>query len=94
VSDMTSIKFIARLLLVCAMLAASVGAMAAAAAKSDGQSDWEKTLAAATKKAQVTVYGPPAISYQHAIAAFQSSFPKIKLNYRGSSGHPLVLRLH
>jgi hypothetical protein len=62
------------------MLAAGVEAMAAAAAKSDWQSESEKTLAAATKEGQVTVYGPPAISYQHAIGAFQSSFPKIKLN--------------
>jgi hypothetical protein len=31
------------------MLAAGVEAMAAAAAKSDWQSEWEKTLAAATK---------------------------------------------
>jgi hypothetical protein len=62
------------------MLAAGVEAMAAAAAKSDWQSKWEKTLAAATKEGQVTVYGPPAISNQHAIGAFQSSFPKNKLN--------------
>jgi hypothetical protein len=76
------------------MSAAGVETMAAAAAKSDWQSEWEKTLAAATKEGQVTVYGPPAISYQHAIGAFQSFFPKIKPNYRGSSGHPLVFRLH
>lgn len=76
------------------MSAAGVETMAAAAAKSDWQSEWEKTLAAATKEGQVTVYRPPAISYQHAIVAFQSSFPKIKPNYRGSSGHPLVFRLH
>lgn len=73
------------------MSAAGVETMAAAAAKSDWQSEWEKTLAAATKEGQVTVYGPPAISYQHAIGAFQGSFPKIKPNYRGSSGHPIGL---
>ena len=40
------------------------------------------------------VYGPPAISYQHTTGAFQSSFPKIKLDSRRSSGRPLVFRLH
>jgi hypothetical protein len=65
------------------MSAAGVETMAAAAAKSDWQSEWEKTLVAATKEGQVTVYGPPAISHQHAIGAFQSSFPKIKPNTEG-----------
>jgi hypothetical protein len=27
------------------------------------------------KEVQGTVYGPPAVRYQHAIGAFQSSFP-------------------
>ena len=48
--------------------------------------DWEKTVAAAEKEAQVTVYGPPGTTYQNAITAFQDAYPKIKLVYVSGSG--------
>lgn len=54
------------------MSAAGVETMAAPQQNRTGSRSGRKTLAAATKEGQVTVYGPPAISYQHAIGAFQS----------------------
>jgi iron(III) transport system substrate-binding protein len=58
----------------------------AAAAKPEWQAEWDRTLAAAEKEGQVTVYGPPGTTYQDALSAFQSSFPKIKLVYVAGSG--------
>ena len=63
------------------------------AANPDWQADWDKTLAAAEKEAQVTVYGPPGIAYQNALGAFQDSFPKIKLVYVAGSGTNNAQRL-
>ncbi|HEX9661469.1 MAG TPA: extracellular solute-binding protein [Candidatus Binatia bacterium] len=48
--------------------------------------EWEKALAAAEKEGQVTIYGPPGITYQNAIGAFQEAYPKIKLIYVPGSG--------
>ena len=65
---------------------AGYDAMAASAPRSDWQAEWEKTVAAAEKEGQVTIYGPPGTNYQNAIGAFQNSFPKIKLVYVPGSG--------
>ncbi len=62
-------------------------------AAADWRQDWEKTAAAAEKEGQVTVYSPPGINYQNAIAAFQDSFPKIKLVYVPGSGTNNAQRL-
>jgi ABC-type Fe3+ transport system substrate-binding protein len=43
-------------------------------------------LAGAEKEGQVTVYAPPGKQYQDALAAFQQSQPRIKLNYIPGSG--------
>ncbi|MBM4259816.1 MAG: extracellular solute-binding protein [Deltaproteobacteria bacterium] len=64
-----------------------------AAAAPSWQAEWEKTLAAAEKEGQVTVYGPPGINYQDAIGSFQNSFPKIKLVYVAGSGTVNAQRL-
>lgn len=55
--------------------------------------EWEKLVAAAEKEGQVTVYGPPGITYQNAIGAFQDTFPKIKLVYVPGSGTNNAQRL-
>ena len=68
------------------MLLLGVTESSAGAAKPEWQAEWDKTLAAAEKEGQVTVYGPPGTTYQDAISAFQSSFPKIKLVYVSGSG--------
>jgi iron(III) transport system substrate-binding protein len=52
----------------------------------DWKKEWEKTLAAAEKEGQVTVYGPPGTQYQEAIGTFQPAFPKIRLSYVPGSG--------
>jgi iron(III) transport system substrate-binding protein len=57
------------------------------------QQDWAKLVAAAEKEGQVTVYGPPGVTYQNAIGAFQSSRPKIKLVYVPGSGTDNAQRL-
>ena len=54
------------------MSTAGVETMAAAAAKSDWQSEWKENSCRRDQRGQVTAYGPPAISYPHAIGAFQS----------------------
>lgn len=60
--------------------------IAAVAPKLDWQAEWEKTLAAAEKEGQVTLYGPPGTNYQNAIGAFQDAYPKIKFVYVPGSG--------
>lgn len=56
------------------------------AAQSDWKREWKKSLAAAEKEGQVTVYGPPGIQYQEAIRSFQEAYSKIKLVYVPGSG--------
>jgi iron(III) transport system substrate-binding protein len=65
----------------------------AAKSAADWKTDWEKTVAAAEKEGQVTVYGPPAIDYQNAIGVFQTAYPKIKLVYVPGSGSNNAQRL-
>jgi len=57
-----------------------------AGAQAGWKQEWEKTLAAAEKEGQVTVYGPPGTQYQDAIGSFQPAFPKIRLSYVPGSG--------
>lgn len=77
-----------------ALLFLGVAAMQAfTATMPSWQADWEKTLAAAEKEGQVTVYGPPGIKHQDAVGSFQNSFPKIKLVYVAGSGTVNAQRL-
>jgi len=55
--------------------------------------EWERTIVAAEKEGQVTVYGPPGITYQNAIGAFQDAFPKVKLVYVPGAGNNNAQRL-
>jgi iron(III) transport system substrate-binding protein len=64
-----------------------------AAEKADWRLEWQRTVEAAEREGQVTVYGPPGISYQNAIRAFESSYPKIKLLYVPGSGSDNAQRL-
>jgi iron(III) transport system substrate-binding protein len=77
-------------------LTIATGAVAnamAAAPKSEWQLEWERSVAAAEKEGQVTLYGPPGITYQNAIGAFKDAFPKIKLVYIPGSGTNNAQRL-
>jgi ABC-type Fe3+ transport system substrate-binding protein len=51
---------------------------AAAASSPAGQNEWEKTLEAAKKEGQVSVYTKSG--YDKAFAAFQKKYPEIKVN--------------
>jgi iron(III) transport system substrate-binding protein len=68
-------------------------ALVEASPAQDWKGDWERAVAGAEKEGQVTIYGPPGITYQNAIMAFQSSFPKIKLVYVPGSGTNNAQRL-
>jgi iron(III) transport system substrate-binding protein len=67
--------------------------MAAQGGRTDWQGEWEKLIAGAQKEGQVTIYGPPGVTYQNAIGAFQESQPKIKLVYVPGSGTDNAQRL-
>ena len=78
-------------------LVASVGALLITVLPGMGfaqsPQEWETLVAAAEKEGQVTIYGPPGITYQNAIGAFQRAFPKIKLVYVPGSGTNNAQRL-
>jgi iron(III) transport system substrate-binding protein len=63
-----------------------IGLVGNSVAQSDWKQEWEKTLAAAEKEGQVTVYGPPGRPYEDAIGAFPTAHPKINLVYVPGSG--------
>ncbi len=86
-------KLIAQNLIISAILLIGAEALAAGAPKQEWQIEWEKTIATAEKEGRVTVYGPPGITYQNAIGAFQDSFPKIKFVYVPGSGTNNAQRL-
>lgn len=49
------------------------------AAESDADAKWQKTLAAAKKEGQVTIYGGEEITHPEIIAAFNKRYPDIKV---------------
>ena len=65
----------------------------AADAKPGWEAEWQKTVAAAEKEGQLTVYGPPVKVYQDAVMTFQQAYPKIKINYTPGSGSNNAQRL-
>lgn len=67
-------------------LAMLLVALLAQSAAAQWRAEWDKSIAAAEKEGQVTVYGPPGTTYQNAIGAFQDAFPKIKLVYVPGAG--------
>ena len=75
------------------MLALLVTVQFAANVAAQWRQEWDKTIAAAEKEGQVTVYGPPGITHQNAIGAFQEAFPKIKLVYGPGAGNNNAQRL-
>ena len=61
-------------------------ALGSGTGRAQSPQEWSKAVAAAEKEGQVTVYGPPGVTYQNAIAAFQDAHPKIRLVYVPGSG--------
>jgi ABC-type Fe3+ transport system substrate-binding protein len=65
----------------------------AASAHADWKQDWEKTLAAAEKEGEVSIYGQSRAGVGKAILAFQEAYPKIKINFVGGSGSNLAKKI-
>jgi iron(III) transport system substrate-binding protein len=64
-----------------------------AAVRADWKQDWEKTVAAAEKEGEVTIYGQSRAGVGKAILAFKDAYPKIKLNLVGGSGSDLAKKI-
>lgn len=59
----------------------------------DWKQDWEKTVAAAEKEGEVTIYGQSRAGVGKAIMAFKDAYPKIKINFVGGSGSDLAKKI-
>ena len=59
----------------------------------DWKQDWEKTVAAAEKEGEVTIYGQSRAGVGKAIMAFKNAYPKIKINFVGGSGSDLAKKI-
>jgi iron(III) transport system substrate-binding protein len=65
-----------------------------AAGQTSWQKEWETTLAAAEKEAQVSIAGPPGDAFREAIVTgFGKLYPKIKVELLGGSGGDKVARI-
>src|SRR5437867_3720345 len=74
----------------CLVLLCAVHAAHAAQAKPDWQQEWEKTLEAAKKEGQVTIY---ISGYEAVLPHFEKEFPEIKLTAVTARGNQLGQRL-
>jgi iron(III) transport system substrate-binding protein len=58
------------------------------------QAEWDKALAAAKQEGKVTVIGGPGDTYREAlVAAFEKSYPAIKVEYTGASPRDFAAKL-
>lgn len=64
-----------------------------AQAQSEWKREWEKSLAAAEKEGEVTIYGQARRGVAKAIESFSSTYPRIKLNFTGGSGSDLAKKI-
>ena len=65
----------------------------AASVHGDWKQDWEKTVAAAEKEGEVSIYGQPRAGVGKAILSFKDAYPKIKINFVGGSGSDLAKKI-
>jgi hypothetical protein len=61
--------------------------------RGDWKQDWDKTVAAAEKEGEVTIYGQSRAGVGKAILAFKDVYPKIKINFIGGSGSDLAKKI-
>jgi len=61
--------------------------------RGDWKQDWDKTVAAAEKEGEVTIYGQSRAGVGKAILAFKDAYPKIKINFIGGSGSDLAKKI-
>ena len=59
----------------------------------DWKQEWDKTVAAAEKEGEVTIYGQSRAGVGKAILAFKDAYPKIKINFVGGSGSDLAKKI-
>ena len=59
----------------------------------DWKQDWEKTVAAAEKEGEVTLYAQSRAGVGKALLAFKDAFPKININFVGGSGSDLAKKI-
>ena len=70
-----------------------LNAVLAASVHGDWKQDWEKTLAAAEKEGEISIYGQSRAGVGKALLAFKDAYPKIKINFVGSSGSDLAKKI-
>jgi ABC-type Fe3+ transport system substrate-binding protein len=75
------------------LTALTVHAVLGASVYADWKQDWEKTVAAAEKEGEVSIYGQSRAGVGKAILAFQEAYPKIKINFVGGSGSNLAKKI-
>lgn len=63
------------------------------AANGDWKQDWEKTVAAAEKEGEVTMYAQSRAAVGKALLAFKDAYPKININFVGGSGSDLAKKI-
>jgi hypothetical protein len=63
------------------------------AANGDWKQDWEKTVAAAEKEGEVTMYAQSRAGVGKALLAFKDAYPKININFVGGSGSDLAKKI-
>ena len=63
------------------------------AANGDWKQDWEKTVAAAEKEGEVTLYAQSRAGVGKALLAFKEAYPKININFIGGSGSDLAKKV-
>ena len=62
-------------------------------AQADWKQDWDKTVTAAEKEGEITIYGQARAGVGKAILAFKDAYPKIKINFVGGSGSDLAKKI-
>jgi iron(III) transport system substrate-binding protein len=65
----------------------------AVSARGDWKQEWEKTVAAAEKEGEVTIYGQSRAGVGKSLLAFKEAYPKIKINFVGGSGSDLAKKI-
>ncbi|HEY7219634.1 MAG TPA: extracellular solute-binding protein [Candidatus Binatia bacterium] len=65
----------------------------AGSVRADWKQDWERTVAAAEKEGEVSIYGQSRAGVGKAILAFKDAYPKIKINFVGGSGSDLAKKI-
>ncbi|MGH7844956.1 MAG: extracellular solute-binding protein [Candidatus Binatia bacterium] len=71
----------------------SLALLHAAEPKKGWESEWEKTVEAARKEGQVSVYFWQGGQLEKAIQAFEKKYPEIKVNATGGRGSNFVVRI-